>query len=281
MKKVLFLADFYDNQVNGGAESNDAVLIQSLKENNIALDCAPTQTITPDKIDKYDKIILSNFVFLGPDIKNHIAHSCKYIIYEHDHKYLITRDPSMFVNFQAPESKIVNRELYKNADKVVVLSEICKDILEKTLKVDNVHSIGTSLWSQKKLNFIKDLRATASKTKELAILDSDNPTKGSHAAKQYCEEKGWPYDLISSVDQYEFLTILSEYKSLVFMPQVLETFCRLVAEAKMLNCSVYTKRKMIGFMSEPFSRQSGFELIETLEKKVAVALEYFQALIRE
>ena len=60
---------------------------------------------------------------------------------------------------------------------------------------------------------------------------------------------------------------------------MLETFCRLVAEAKMLNCNVYTKKQLLGFMSEPFSDQSSEELIDTLERKVSEALAYFYDLV--
>jgi len=281
MKKVLFLADFYRNQVNGGAESNDAVLIENLKNNNVIVDCVPTSNVAIEDTKHYDKIILSNFVMLAPAAKEYVTNNCDYIIYEHDHKYITTRDPSLFVGFRAPPDKIVNRDLYAQASKVVVLSNVCKTIIENTLEIDNVHSIGTSLWSEKKFDFIKRLSAGSLKKKDIAVLESPNPTKGTGPSRQYCEKRGMAYDLISSDNEYEFLATLSEYKALVFIPQVLETFCRLIAEAKMLNCSVYTQKRMLGFMSEPFSDQTGADLIETLEAKVQDALTYFYGLVEE
>ena len=36
----------------------------------------------------------------------------KFIIYEHDHKYLRSRNPAQYVNYQAPQSEIVNKQFY-------------------------------------------------------------------------------------------------------------------------------------------------------------------------
>jgi len=277
----LFLSDFYSDQINGGAENNDAVLIDYLRTRNITVDCLSTRNITIKTLDSYDCVILSNFVFLSDELKQHLLTHNHYIIYEHDHKYLSTRDPSKFVDFRAPESAIINRDLYARATEVVVLSEVCKRVMEENLQITNVHSIGTSLWSHKKFTFLKNLAQHSNKSKDLAVLQSDNPTKGMIPALKFCEMQGLQPDLISSPDQYEFLTMLNEYKTLLFIPQVLETFCRLVTEAKMLNCQVQTKKNLIGFMSEPYSKQSGLELITTLEEKVEAALEHFYKLVTQ
>jgi hypothetical protein len=277
----LFLSDLYSDQINGGAENNDAVLIQYLRDKGVAVECRSTKDITPHEIDKHSCVILSNFILLSAEAKSHLTHNCQYVIYEHDHKYVATRDPSKFVGFKVPPNRIVNAELYANAVQVVVLSRICKTVMEENLGINNVHSIGTSLWSTRKFKFLKNLAKTAKKTKDLAVLNSANPTKGTEPAMEFCRINGLTPDLISSPDQYEFLQILSEYKTLLFIPQVLETFCRLVTEAKMLNCAVQTKKNLIGFMSEPYCTQSGIALIETLETQVEKALEHFYRLVTQ
>jgi hypothetical protein len=277
----LFLSDLYSDQINGGAENNDAVLIQYLRDKDVQVECRPTKDITPDEIDVHTYTILSNFVLLSEEAKAHLTNNCRYVIYEHDHKYVSTRDPSKFVGFKVPPEYIINADLYANAIQVVVLSRVCKRVMEENLGINNVHSIGTSLWSTKKFKFIKQLAKTARKTKDIAVLNSANPTKGTQAAVEFCKTNGISPDLISSPDQYEFLQILSEYKTLLFIPQVLETFCRLVTEAKMLNCMVQTKKSLIGFMSEPYYTQSGVELTETLEHQVEEALEHFYRLVTQ
>jgi len=276
---VLFLADFYHTELNGGAENNDAVLIDYLRSRQINVCCEETGKVTVEMVNQYDALIISNFVLLAPALKSHITASCSYIIYEHDHKYVRTRDPSKFANFCIPEDQIINREFYENAKKVVVLSSICKEVIEKNLKIDNVYNIGTSLWSKEKLKFIKELSKKTEKTKGMALMNSTNKTKGTVPALRFCQQKGLTPEVIESPNQYEFLTILSQYESLLFLPQVLETYSRLVAEAKMLNCKVMTQKTLIGFMSESYSDQTGISLIETIEGKVDSALDYFYEVI--
>jgi hypothetical protein len=282
MIRVVFIADFFSNEINGGGENNDSVLINFLRDKGIDVETIHSQKITPQYIENSQEdevFIVSNFVGLSEECKRVLEQSKKYIIYEHDHKYVRTRDPAKYVNYEIPQNDIVNYDLYKNAKKVVVLSTICKEILERELKLTNVHSISTSLWSKEKFEFIRELNTDDSKLNKTAVVESHNPTKGTPSAVEFCRHKNIEFDLISSPDQKEFLSTLNQYENLVFIPQVLETFCRLVAEAKMLNCNVYTKKTLLGFMSEPFSDQCDEELISTLEGQVSAALDYFYDLV--
>jgi len=275
---VLFIADFYNDQINGGGENNDAVLIQDLELRGVDIERCYSNQVTREQIDSHDSILVSNFILLSDQSKTYLANNANYIIYEHDHKYVSTRDPSKFPNFKIPQDRLVNIEFYQRAKKVVVLSQICKDVLEYNLGLTNVHSIGSSLWSAKKFSFLKSV--SKEKHQNVAIVQSGNPTKGTPSAVQFCNDRDLAFEFIGSNDQYEFLENLAQFRALVFIPQVLETFCRLVAEAKMLECNVYTNPKLIGMMSEPFATQSGDELIETLEGQVGNALEYFYKLLK-
>ena len=208
------------------------------------------------------------------------TNNCNYIIYEHDHKYVNTRDPSKFKDFKIPKGSIINYEFYKNAKSVVVLSKICKKILEDNLNIHNVHSIGCSLWSDKKFSYIKSICSNP-KNKKYAVLNSENPVKGRSHALEFCKNKNIKYDLISSNNEEEFLEQLSKYETLIFFPQVLETFCRLAAEAKMLNCNLLTRPNLLGIYSEECFNLKGYDLIRDLEVRVSSALVLFDTLIGE
>jgi glycosyltransferase involved in cell wall biosynthesis len=73
--------------------------------------------------------------------------------------------------------------------------------------------------------------------------------------------------------------MLASGKRLVFIPQVLETFCRTAAEAKMLNCKLITKPKMLGFSSESCFQLSGIELINDIRLRIKNALKLFEDLL--
>ena len=196
----------------------------------------------------------------------------KYIIYEHDHKYLKSRNPSIFPMFDVPQSELINVQFYKKAHKVVVLSEICKTILEKSLKTKNVINIGCSLWSNEKLDFIESIVNTR-KTKENMIIDSPNPVKGTRSAISYCTNAKLDYDLIGQSPEKELLRQMSKYKTFIFVPQVLETLSRIVVEAKMLGCNIMTVNKLIGASYEPWFSKNGIELIKEMRKKLMTPLK--------
>jgi hypothetical protein len=276
--KVALLQDFFDNELIGGAEKNDAVLLKRLKEKKINIKGVHTYKID-NLIEEYDYFIVSNFIRLSNFAKNYLIQKKNYVIYEHDHKYLSNRNPGAFNNFKAPNSTIINRDFYASAQKVFVLSKACKEVIEKNLEIDNAHNIACSLWSKKDLDIIKHISLTSGKSNKYGILDSSNIIKGTKQALQYCSKNNIEPYKISSPDYVEFITKLSLCENFIFFPQVLETFSRVCAEAKMLNCNVLTTPKLIGFFSEEYSSMSGIELNEKISDNVDKAILAFRETI--
>ena len=276
--KIGFIADFFSSQLTGGAELNDSVLIEYL-EKKFDVSKILSDQCTLDKIKDLDFLIISNFVGLNSKIINYITSNKQYIIYEHDHKYVSTRDPARFRDFKIPVDKLINIPFYRAAKKVVCLSNIQVKILKESANLNNCVSIGTSLWHPKTLEYINNLDKT--KINKSAVVNSKNPIKNTELAERFCKEKNIEYDLISSGDTREFLKILAKYDSLVFIPGVLESLCRLVVEAKMLGCKVFTKTKMIGASYEDWFNLSGDELVEKIAENVHNAILLFEKLILE
>jgi len=274
--KVLFLSDFFSHSFSGGAESNDENLINYLISEGLEVKKDSCMSVTPSDIRQYDQIIVSNFTHLSAECIAQLVKDKNFIIYEHDHKYVATRDPSKFSNFEIPRNLIINEDFYRAAKVVVVLSKICKDILEKNISGVNVHNIGCSLWSSKKLDFIESLLGREKKEK-FAIVDSPNPIKGTEEAKRICAGKNIDYDLIKISDHETFLTSLASYEGLVFIPQVLETFSRISMEAKMLGCKLVTKKSLIGMCSEQklFSL-TGIDAIREIRNRNKKAFAFFK-----
>jgi ribosomal protein S17E len=275
--KCVFVCDFYKNDLSnrGGAENNDSVLISLLEKSVFEVQKKYSREITSDFIEtnKNKKFIVSNFVGLSESAK-HALQNKSYIIYEHDHKYLKTRDPSKFPNFIAPKDQVINRDFYANAQAVICLSNSQTDSVRNNLDISNVDSIGCSLWSSERLDFISSI-ANTPKEKDFCIVNSQNPTKGTREAIQFCQKNNISYDLIQSSDEKEFLTKLSQYKTLVFIPTVLESLCRLVVEAKMLNCKVMTKTQLLGASSEEWFDLNGEPLIATIRAHQDKAFNIF------
>lgn len=277
--KVLFIADFFLEKVVGGAELNDDVLISGLESKGVDVKRITCTDLTEEDVIVNDLFIVANFSSLSERLKNMLMLK-KYVIYEHDHKYISTRDPSNYVDFNVPKDKIINKKFYEKAHAVVVLSKICKDIIEDTLNLDNVYSIGCSLWTEEKLNFIQSLCKTT-KTKENFIINSQNPIKGSTQAAQFCKQSNLKFDLIGPCPHKELLEKMSEYNNFIFAPQVLETMSRVVVESKMLGCNVFTNRSLIGACYEDWYSLNGEELINKMRQKKIDAINLFFGILHE
>tara|TARA_R110002126_G_scaffold106301_1_gene241187 strand:+ start:124 stop:1716 length:1593 start_codon:yes stop_codon:yes gene_type:complete len=280
--KVLFLADFFSDQNSGGGESNDKNLIQYLASEGIPVTKQNTQDAKTSEIKLYDKIIVGNFVFLSEEYKDALTSAGNYIIYEHDHKYVATRDPSKFPKFKIPPSQIVNKRFYESAEHVVVLSKICEKILKQSIPICNVYNIGCSLWSHARLNFIESLIDPERKPKDkFMIIDSPNPVKGTAAAIKYCNHQNISYDLIKPCGAEEILEKISSYKGLVFLPQVLETFSRIAMETKMLGGKLITKKGLLGLASEEdLFEMSGAPALNEIRKRNKAAREFFMSALK-
>jgi len=279
MKDITFIADFFNTDGIGGAELNDSILISHLQNRGLTINRFRSHEITDEDIISSDFIIVSNFVGLSARHKE-IIKLKKYVIYEHDHKYLKSRNPSIFKDFIAPSEELINIEFYRNAKAVVVLSEICKQIIEKNLQLDNVYSIGCSLWSEEKLDFISSI-CNKRKNNKYCVLKSPNLIKGTKQAIAYCQSKNLSFDLVGQLPEKELLSKLVEYEYFVFVPQVLETLSRIVVEAKMLNCKVMTNKNLVGAASEDWFNESGNDLIDTIREKINSAIDLFESLIKD
>jgi AAA+ ATPase superfamily predicted ATPase len=121
MNKIVFISDFFEEQVSGGAEICDNVLIQELSK-TYKICKFNSSEFTVNHFNLYKScgfsFLISNFVALSEDVKNIISLDGEYCIIEHDHKYLRNRNPSVFANFKAPEQMLINVDFYRSAKKV-------------------------------------------------------------------------------------------------------------------------------------------------------------------
>ncbi len=277
MKKVGFVSDFFKDDLLGGGEINDNNLINHL-QSSCEVRKFHSRAVKIDDLNGLDSIIVANFTMLSPEVMRYLVEDREYLIYEHDHKYVSTRDPSKFNKFQIPKSKIVNKPFYENAVCTVVLSNICAEVLGETIPKALVYNIGCSLWSDETFDLLSKINKNEDR-EGLCIMKNMNPTKNYFNTLQYCKDKGLDYGEIEPAGQTEFLTQMAKYKKLLFIPTVLETFSRLCAEAKMLNLDVMTNSSLIGFFSEEYSNLKGDELIECMKEKNQKALALFEEVV--
>ena len=267
MKKVIFLQDFFVEHNLGGAELHDQVVIDYFSAQGLLYDKKRTVELTIEYVKQNkDKVwFISNFTGLRNRIKAYLAKECKYIIYEHDYKFIDIRNPIGFADFLVPLRNKVNLNFYRAAYKIICLSKMHREIFDKNLNMNNIVNISCSMWSDSDLDLVRSLNETPKKNK-YAIINSPNPIKKTKETEQFCKERNIDYDLISSSNYQEFLQIMSQYRGLVFRTGHPEPTPRIAIEAKMLNCKFISQKNLIGVAHEDYFSLSGTELISKVKE---------------
>jgi len=268
MNKIIFIADFFADEVPGGGELNNQQLIEILRKRGVDVLEIKSQNVSRQFLqeqDKDTKFIIANFIGLTEENKNVLKLEKEYIIYEHDHKYVKTRNPADYKDFIAPEDQIINFEFYKNSKAILCQSDFHANIVRANLNLDNIKSVGGNLWSHDILDFMYKISLNK-KQATCAIMSSDNWHKNTPDAIRLCKIKGWKYDLIPQSEYQHFLTRLGKSKRFVFLPKTPETLSRIVVEARMMGLSVITNN-LVGATKEEWFKLKGIELIDIMVTK--------------
>jgi len=268
MNKIVFIADFFANEIAGGGELNNQELIEILRERGTHVLEVKSNKLTPEFISecsKRVKFIVANFIMLSEESKTMLKNDREYIIYEHDHKYVKGRNPANYDNFIAPKSEIINFSFYKNAKAVLCQSKFHAGIVESNLKLDNIISLGGNLWSEDSLETMLSM-SKVDKKPTCAIMSSTNWHKNTGDAIKLCKAKQWDYDIIPPCGYMEFLLRLGENEKFVFLPKTPETLSRIAVEARMMGLSVITN-DMVGATKEDWFSFKGAELIKIMDNK--------------
>ena len=267
MSRVCIISDFFSNHVLGGGELNDAELIGILRERSFQLESVQSHLVTVDFLKKREDVfyIVSNFCNLNQQCRNYLADELQYLVYEHDHKYLLTRNPADYKDFIASKSSLLNYNFYKSAKAIICQSNFHKGIAESNLGLDNIVSVGGNLWSKEVLEKLREL-SRKEKAERYSILNSNIPHKNTSKTVAYCEHKGYDYDLVSDNSYYAFLEKLGANKTFIFFPQTPETLSRVVVEARMMGMSIMANN-LIGATQESWFSLKGEELIDYMIEK--------------
>jgi hypothetical protein len=267
MSNIIFVADVFAEHHLGGGELSNQELIRQLilRGHDVETKLSAAINIPYLQENRKNHFIIANFLGLPNEAMDFLRANCSYLIYEHDHKYLTTRDPSVFDNFLAPEEEVINRDFYSCAKGVFCQSKIHQEVAQKNLKLDNIYSVGGNLWDDETLDLLEVLSHKEKKDR-YSIWDSTNPIKNTSLAAGYCTRKGFPYDLVGHLSYKQFLEKISDNKTLIFLPQTLETLCRVAVECRMTGMNVMTNKKL-GATSEEWFSLKGIELISLMREK--------------
>lgn len=281
MKKVIYISDFFIENNLGGAEICDEVIIRKLSASNFSVHKILSKNLTINIINsnKNAFFILSNFSLIDKSVLNYVVDSnIQYIIYEHDHKYVIDRNPATYKDYNVPKNKIINYDLYKNAINIIAQTNFHKQIIEKNLNLPNIITFSTNFWFDEHYDFMEEM-ARRDKFELVAVMDSPIWHKNTIGAIETCKKLNKPFTLVKDNDYLSFLEKIGTYSSFMFLPKTPETFSRTCAEARMMNVQVIGNTNIGCIKEEWFKNYKGLELIKYLKNSNNEAFEKILRLI--
>lgn len=268
--KISFVSDYFLEEVHGGAEIVDDFLIKKISSLHSVTNMKSKYFSCSGN---YDLWIISNFTHLAKNNMEFLRDK-RYVIIEHDHKFSRTRDVSKFEKHLVPSDQIIYSDFYRKAQMVFCQSESHANNIANNLLLDNVANFGCSFWSNEHLALIESLSGTK-KVVEHAFLESNNPIKGSFESRVFCIENDLIYESIQKNSFDNIMRDLAQVRKFVFFPQVMESFCRLATEARMLNCSLITNGNLGCTSEQWFSKLKGLPLINFIRQKQQENLDDF------
>jgi hypothetical protein len=272
MNKIIFISDYFLDEILGGAEKNNDVFIKLIsKYYNIEIikSTLVTNKYIQDNINNY--FIVANFFELSEQAKLFLQKECRYSIYEHDHKYVSTNNPAMFENYFVPDKFLINLNFYHKAEAVFCQSKLHSQIIYKNLLLQNIVNLGGNLWSENDLNILENNINTV-KTIEYGIMESKNKNKGFYNSISYCKENNIKFDIIKFNDYKTFINDLSKVNNLIFFPEWVETYSRVAIEARILNCKIHTN-ELIGASSEDYFKFKGHKLLDYIKNNNFIIIQ--------
>ena len=275
---IVLVADYLLEDLVRGAQLTDQAMLHHLG----LADIKQIRSKELSTIDTDTFYILSSFFHLRDSCKFALQTYGNYIIFEHDHGYIQSRNPFMVeVNGQwidnpdglVLESQQINILLYQKAKAVICLTQWHQDQLARNLKA-NLENIGGASWLTPSLDTIDEIREGTPKKWDNCFFNDDaviklpngqsfnqgQNIKNKKGAMQYCIDNHLRYRFLPRInDNKKFMSVMAKFETFIFFPHIPETCSRILTEAKMLGLEVITNDNS-GAYHEPWFTLNGKNL---------------------
>ena len=243
---IIFVADMFAEDYEGGAELTTQALIESSRMNVIKI---RSQNVTLELLQKHqhDFWVFGNFAGLNYNLIPAIVGNINYAILEYDYKFCNYRSIEKHRQSTVSEcncheqvmGKYVSAFLY-GADHVFWMSEQQRDRYHHRFPslVKRPQTILSSVFNQGFFNVVEIMRNSTEERSGWLVLGSDSWIKGKDAAIQWCRDNGKRYEVVWNVPYDQMLAKMASAEGFVYLPVGGDTCPRMVIEAKLLGCQV-------------------------------------------
>ena len=242
--QVIFVADYFVEDVSGGAELTTEALIrkapvqiQKIKSGQLSL------KLLEEGQDCY--WVFCNYAGMDPSLIPTIVTNLRYSVVEYDYKFCSFRSIERHKEETGSDCNCHNDQIGKlvsafmyGAKSIWYMSEKQQDLYEDRFPFlrEVSSTVLSSTFSDEAFAAITSLRNTHAENKSdlWLVLGSTSWIKGTQDAIDWCVENEKEFEVLQNLTHAECLTKLAESKGLVFLPKGGDTCPRIVIEAKHL-----------------------------------------------
>ena len=246
---IVFVADMFAEDYAGGAELTTQALIDS----------SPFTVFKLHSKDVSEKMlqqghlkhwIFGNFSAMDMNLIPTIVANMSYSILEYDYKYCRYRSPEKHLSAEKKEcdchediyGKMISA-FFQGSRSLWWMSEKQMEHYHEKFPFlrEKANTVLSSVFDESfflKAKMLREKYRNTEKTK-WAILGSNSWIKGVDDAKNWCDEKGYEYEVLWGLPYDEVLEKLAQSRGLVFLPLGGDTCPRMVIEAKVLGCELH------------------------------------------
>lgn len=247
--QVIFVADFFVEDIQGGAELTTEALI---KKSLVKVQKIKSSQLSLNILEQGQDCfwVFCNYAGMDPQLIPTIVTNIKYSIVEYDYKFCAFRSiekhkaetGSECNCHNEPIGKMVSAFMY-GAKSVWFMSEKQHSLyVEKFPFLSEVDStVLSSTFSDEAFAAMRVLRDKyeGKKNDKWLVLGSTSWIKGTDDAIAWCKENNHEYEILENLSHGECLEKLAQSKGLVFLPKGGDTCPRITIEAKMLGCELH------------------------------------------
>ncbi len=245
--QVVFVADFFADQLIGGAELTMQALIDTAPCKTHRVRCSDL-TVEHLKQGAGKYWVFGNYASLNPQLIPVVAQNLRYSIVECDYKFCKHRSREKHLAVEGAECDCPNSQLGRlvasfmsAADHVWWMSEKQQALHLEAFPflVDYPQTVLSSVFDDAFFKRVEALRAAGhAKDGKWLVLEAGSWIKGTSAAVEFAEANGLEHELVGNLPYEAMLERLSKAKGLIFTPAGGDTCPRLVIEAKLLGCEL-------------------------------------------
>ena len=247
-QNLVIVADFFQEDLVGGAELTTQALIESSPFNLIKL---RSGQVTVELLQQYHGLhwVFGNWAGLDRNLIPTIIANMSYSVLEYDYKFCRYRSPEKHALAEGSPCNCQNEPwgrlvgaFYYGARSLWWMSEKQQQrYLERYPDLQNRNqSVLSSVFSEDFWVTLKALREENESTirEGWLVLGSNSWIKGTEDDVKWCEDNGKKYKILSGMEPKEILREMARAEGFAYLPKGGDTCPRMVIEAKLLGCQL-------------------------------------------